>query len=287
MTSTSQTVTFEWQHPGSNLVQLAGTFNDWKPQDMSKDGGDRWVLTVNDIPFGNHEFKFVLDGHNWVHDETQECKANEMGSFNNVLSVRRPSNSSFIQSSIEVERKFEVPANFRTLLPGAGFELVKEFEEETLSDQYYDTGDYALIQANHWLRKRNGDWELKYPLSDSKELVKTTLYHETSNSQDILGKLRLLPVFSDLSDDSNLSEMCSKKQLIAFADLETKRLTYKRDEVNVVVDFTDWGYRVGEIEIVVDEKDKVDEAVNKIEQIAKELAFENLDLVRLGREVQG
>ena len=281
MTSISQTVTFTWRHPGSHRVQLAGTFNDWTPQDMTKDSeADAWTLTLENVPFGTHEFKFVLDGHNWVHDEAQEARANEMGSFNNVLVVRRPSASSAgIAANIEVERKFEVPADFRTLLPAAGFELVKEFEEEVLADKYYDTEAYALIQANHWLRQRNGDWELKYPLPGSREGEKTTLYHETSNLQDILGKLRLLPAFADLAESATLAELCEKGTLAVFADVETRRLTYKKAEVNVVIDFTDWGYRVGEIEIVVDDRSKVDEAVDKIEGLAKELG--EFDLLTL------
>ncbi len=46
---------------------------------------------------------------------------------------------------------------------------------------------------------------------------------------------------------------------------------YRKDDVNVVVDVTDWGYRVGEIEVVVSSKEEVPAAVAKIEHLAKQM----------------
>ena len=45
------------------------------------------------------------------------------------------------------------------------------------------------------------------------------------------------------------------EQLMVFVDLKTVRKCYTKDNVNVVIDSTDWGYRVGEIEIVVPDQD--------------------------------
>ena len=165
-------VAFTWPH-GGDSVQLAGTFNSWTPENMpkvdDKSGHHRIELTV--AP-GKHEFKFVVDG-NWTHDEGQPKICNEVGSMNNFLEVAPESP----KSTIEVERKFIVPGDYRTRLPEAGFSQVKEFEE-SLSDTYHDTEDFDLLEADHWLRKRNGDWELKYPVG-SINGSPTTRYHET------------------------------------------------------------------------------------------------------------
>ena len=46
-------------------------------------------------------------------------------------------------------------------MPARGYELVKGFAEETIVDEYFDTRRMDLIRADHWLRRRNGDWEMK------------------------------------------------------------------------------------------------------------------------------
>ena len=143
---------------------------------------------------------------------------------------------------------------------------MKEYEE-TLSDEYYDTESYDLLKSDHWLRKRNGDWELKYPVGSTHESG-NTLYHETSNLEDIMINIGTL---SDLLKGDLLSLM-KDRVLTCFAHLETKRWCYKKDEVNIVIDLTDWGFRVGEVEIMVSSKDQVPGAVKKIEQIAEDLS---------------
>ena len=47
---------------------------------------------------------------------------------------------------------------------------------------------------------------------------------------------------------------------------------FRKSEVTVVVDVTDWGYRVGEIEVMVSSTEEVPAAVDKIEQIAKKMS---------------
>lgn len=169
---TTSKVSFSWPHAGDS-VQVAGTFNDWKPADMARDGDGVWRLDLAGVEAGRHEFKFVVDGA-WVHDGQQESVANEHGSHNNVVVVAVAANDNDKATAvskeapkpqIEVERKFSVPADYRSVLAKHGFKPVKAFDE-TLSDDYFDSCEYELMQADHWLRKRNGDWELKYPVRE-------------------------------------------------------------------------------------------------------------------------
>jgi 1,4-alpha-glucan branching enzyme len=51
-------------------VYLAGTFNDWKPDDRRMDGPDaegRYSARVQLKP-GDYQYKFVLDGKHWRAD---------------------------------------------------------------------------------------------------------------------------------------------------------------------------------------------------------------------------
>ena len=51
-------------------VDLAGTFNDWKPTGHSMSGPDHdgWYQTTLRLPEGRHEYKFVVDGKTWKND---------------------------------------------------------------------------------------------------------------------------------------------------------------------------------------------------------------------------
>ena len=185
--------------------------------------------------------------------------------------------------SLEVERKFIVPSDYKDRLLKNGFDPVDQFRE-TLNDDYFDfvVGDFPLLTNDHWLRKRNGDWELKYPvgstmstsMSENDENVPTTtLYHETSNHDDILSKIGVIVPEITSNQDVGLNHLVDNATLKPFAQLETKRKCYKRssDNVNIVVDVTDWGYMIGEIEVMVENKDQVTAATQQIDELAKKL----------------
>ena len=82
---------------------------------------------------------------------------------------------------------------------------------------------------------------IRYPVGTVTEGSGVTLYHETSNADDILARLRDLTRYEP--DKSNLKELASRGVLSPFARLETQRRSYRKGEVNIVVDATDWGYR--------------------------------------------
>jgi hypothetical protein len=45
-----------------------------------------------------------------------------------------------------------------------------------------------------------------------------------------------------------------------------------KGDISIVIDDTDWGYRIGEIEIVLTDPAQVGYAVQKIEDVAKQLS---------------
>ena len=76
-----------------------------------------------------------------------------------------------------------------------------------------------------------------------------------------------------LEEGCSLQSLLESAHLKPFAQLETKRKCYSRDtdKVNIVIDATDWGHSVGEIEIMVMDQDHITEATTKIETIGAEL----------------
>lgn len=86
-TSKKGTVRFVYSPDGPvKKVSLAGSFNNWKPAAMKKHSG-LYSLEVN-LPKGQHEYKFVVDGV-WQSDPgNTDTVQNNMGSVNSVVIVK-------------------------------------------------------------------------------------------------------------------------------------------------------------------------------------------------------
>jgi 1,4-alpha-glucan branching enzyme len=81
-------VAFRIFAPDARDVKLAGSFNDWRPQNLqtsSKQNGF-WESEVS-LPTGQYEYKFVIDGQ-WLIDPAHaNCVPNSYGTFNSVIHV--------------------------------------------------------------------------------------------------------------------------------------------------------------------------------------------------------
>ena len=90
--SECRTRTFTFDPAGRSLgsVAVAGSFNGWSPSawPMRRDEGTgRWTLT-RELPDGDHQYKFVLDGSEWVRDPgNPETASDGFGGLNSVLRV--------------------------------------------------------------------------------------------------------------------------------------------------------------------------------------------------------
>jgi len=163
------------------------------------------------------------------------------------------------------------------------------------------------LQNDHWLRKRNGCWELKYPIkfksmktdgneSNTQESLhkgsKTDMYHETSDEKNILSRIEAIsPIEMDISSEAtfDLDHLVLSGRLWPFAEIDTNRKEYQlvsnlnssgnKEEVDcqhtvtVVIDATSWGFLIGEVEILVRNEEDIENAINQIEMIAKKLEF--------------
>jgi hypothetical protein len=85
-------VRFVVLQPGANTVQIAGDFNGWDPTRTPLDhtGNGAWTVTLPLSP-GRYEYKFVVDGQQWILDPfAAEQHDDGFGSRNAVVDVRTP-----------------------------------------------------------------------------------------------------------------------------------------------------------------------------------------------------
>jgi len=74
--------------PGSE-VWVAGSFNDWRPNDkrlVDKTGEGKYTLTMM-LAQGEHQYKFVINGVWCVDPNCADWTANDLGSLNSVMHV--------------------------------------------------------------------------------------------------------------------------------------------------------------------------------------------------------
>ena len=157
---------------------------------------------------------------------------------------------------IEVEKKFLIDkSEISKLLEGAEF-----LNERKFNDTYWDTPDYSLTTTDHWLRSRDGRFELKVPtLAGGKRLVDQ--YEELDSDNQIANKL-------NLSADK-LEDELRRANYSPFATITTLRKKYKKDGFIIDIDALDFGYNIVEVELMVNDKDEIENAINKILKFAK------------------
>lgn len=155
-------------------------------------------------------------------------------------------------------------------------------------DQYFDTPKFGLTLRDMWLRKRKGCWELKCPTTvdgseetsgeKSKAEGLCTRYKEITNLPEI--QLRVKEVIKDVCEDSETGaseeeeeSWLSKMNLVCFAEFTTERRSFTLQEEGVQIDLdqADFGYHVGEIEVLVPDGGDVQSALEKIERTAQKL----------------
>ncbi|XP_053268873.1 thiamine-triphosphatase [Pleuronectes platessa] len=184
--------------------------------------------------------------------------------------------------SLEVERKFICDADTLKTLEELGAVCVGQ---QQFQDQYFDNPQFDLTLRDMWLRKRKGCWELKCPAEEtngeqSRAAALCTRYKEITTLHEI--QLRVAEVIPDVCEDRDAEKASShqddswlsRRNLACFADFTTARQSFKLEEgVQIDLDQADFGYHVGELEVVVPEGGDVQAALEKIERTAQKLGL--------------
>ncbi|XP_064797626.1 thiamine-triphosphatase isoform X2 [Oncorhynchus masou masou] len=164
--------------------------------------------------------------------------------------------------SVEVERKFVCDADIQKQLEEIGAVCIgqKQFQ-----DKYFDTPDFLLTLRDVWLRCRQGCWELKC----------TTV----TKAEDIVGEPQKAELCSRYQEITNLSQIQLKVREFMTEEFTTQRCSFtfggEGDESGVRVDLdqADFGYCVGEIEVLVPQGEDIQSALRKIEKTAQRLGL--------------
>uniref|UniRef100_A0A3Q1GI31 Thiamine-triphosphatase n=2 Tax=Acanthochromis polyacanthus TaxID=80966 RepID=A0A3Q1GI31_9TELE len=195
---------------------------------------------------------------------------------------------SLFQMSVEVERKFLCSADTLKTLEEMGVCA----GQRQFHDQYFDTPKFDLTLRDMWLRKRKGCWELKCPTAasngttelsgeQSEAAALCTRYKEITDLAEI--HLRVKEVLKDscevreteTSSSEGEESWLSNMNLVCFADFTTVRrsFTLEEDGVQIDLDQADFGYHVGEIEVLIPEGGDVKSALEKIRNTAQKLGI--------------
>ncbi len=165
---------------------------------------------------------------------------------------------------IEVEKKFILSELYKK-------RLIKDAEflsERVFTDTYYDTKKFSLTSHDKWLRSREGRFELKLPLHKGEDRL-ADQYEELEDEQKI-------KVALNLPSNGNIVEDLVKAGYFPFCTCKTTRRKYKKEPFIIdldSVDFQDFTYNIGEIELIVKEKSEIEGAIEKIMDFAKSQNF--------------
>lgn len=166
-----------------------------------------------------------------------------------------------MSKEFEVEKKFSLDGvDLEKLTTNA--ELVTQ---KSFTDLYFDDESYSLTKQDVWLRKRDGKFELKLPLNDGFGALTRKLdqYEEVTDEKKIKEAL-------GITENGSLEDCLKNSGINSFCSITTNRTKYKKGDFVIDIDQMDFGYGVGEIELMVSSKEDMDNAMEKILNFAIE-----------------
>lgn len=141
----------------ANKVCLAGTFNNWKPDDIyMQKTATGWVFPYT-LPAGNYQYKFIVDGR-WMTDPTNQHTTNLNGQTNSFVSVKP--NHTFTLKGFNRAKTIRIAGNFNDWAED-GYTLAHNGDTWTISLRL-KAGKclYKFIVDGEWvLDNTNKQWE--------------------------------------------------------------------------------------------------------------------------------
>jgi len=179
---------------------------------------------------------------------------------------------------LEIEQKFTLPdGSIEEQLLNLG--MVKG-SEMTMVDWYYDVAapHWILTPQDCWLRFRETPKERCWQLKRGRIHCSggSTVYEETEGTEAVKIAISMLPNHSQLKLPTeevnvNVTERLESYNIVPFARIETVRSSWRPKDDNsphtglcVDLDKTDFGYIVGEVEIVVNKEEDVEAARQRV-----------------------
>ena len=169
---------------------------------------------------------------------------------------------------IEIEKKFPCSDSTEAHLVQKGAEFIKTV---THTDTYFDTSEFDLTTKEIWLRKRNGRFEMKIPL------------HELGGKGTVVERYKELETDDEIRSFLQLGEgdfeTIVREAFVPFATIMTTRKKYRLSEYNIDIDETDFGYRVLEIELMLEDDGDHEQVAKQLVDFARSIGLD-IEFVR-------
>ncbi|MCD6531777.1 glycogen-binding domain-containing protein, partial [bacterium] len=132
---------FKYYNPDAREVYLTGDFADWDPKaiPMVRQPDGTWIARV-DIPPGEHEYKFVVDGV-WTADPLNPVTRGEFG--NSVIIIKPDGTAQYPAGAQQLANSV---ASSRILFSGAVRAFMLTFRDRDLPGGYYGDGRWKLYR---------------------------------------------------------------------------------------------------------------------------------------------
>ncbi|XP_074646465.1 thiamine-triphosphatase-like isoform X2 [Tubulanus polymorphus] len=170
---------------------------------------------------------------------------------------------------IELERKFIVNDDSENKILAIGAEFLAA---EKFYDDYYDNDRYALTLADCWLRKRDNRWQCKHvpnQVGVERDSL-TSRYDESDEESEILAIISTI-LKVPVESGENLTAYVDRARCAEFARIGTERRSFGYETFTIVLDETDFGFKVGEIERIVVNADRIPDVLSDIDELASKL----------------
>ncbi len=83
-------VRLSFSAPSAKSVSIAGSFNHWDPQINAltgPDGNGVWTIVLP-LPPGRYEYRFIVNGNDWVLDPSAPSEDDGLGERNSLFFVQ-------------------------------------------------------------------------------------------------------------------------------------------------------------------------------------------------------
>ena len=149
-------------------------------------------------------------------------------------------------------------------------------QQKSFTDVYFDTPNHGLTLTGRWLRKRDHKWELKIQKPKNEFWVESNC--EIEDEGEIVNEL-LRGLTADYVDRhcTSVEDIIQHTCCTQIASFTTHRIVYQMPNgVLIDLDQANFGYQVGELEVVVKNGKDIDLAKETIQKTAKLLGMQNL-----------
>jgi adenylate cyclase class IV len=175
---------------------------------------------------------------------------------------------------LEIELKFKYDDDIHLKLDQFNAKHVKTY---TTTDKYFDNRESVFLFSNdYWLRERKIDdfkiYELKYPYDYYSRESLLCKYYESQDEQEICNLIVNLLGTTSINKYKSVEQLIHELKLGPIITIETKRKTYEYKNFKIDLDETNFGYRIGEIELLCSNSDHK-QADEQIKHLAEKIGL--------------